>query len=153
MYPCHKVKKAVNYPLSLEKTRIKIIFMLSRLFKRKRQQKKVSEMLLNVAGDFIAMGEDIAEKQELLNASVRAWNIACLKDDKRQRAINKFMKEYIKLNPTFTKDDFKDEEENLRLLIRQKDELYPDINIQIVNAIVQEVDGKNHITVASAKME
>jgi hypothetical protein len=63
------------------------------------------------------------------------------------------MKEYKKLNPTFTKDDFKDEEENLRLLIRQKDELYPDINIQIVNAIVQEVDGKNHITVASAKME
>jgi hypothetical protein len=110
-------------------------------------------MLLNVAGDFIAMGEDIAEKQELLNASVSAWNIACLKDDKRQQAINKFMKEYKKLNPTFTKDDFKDEEENLRLLIRQKDELYPDINIQIVNAIVQEVDGKNHIAVASAKME
>jgi len=127
--------------------------MLSRLFKRKPQQKKVSEMLLNVAGDFIAMGEDIAEKQELLNASVSAWNIACLKDHKRQQAINKFMKEYKKLNPTFTKDDFKDEEENLRLLIRQKDELYPDINIQIVNAIVQEVDGKNHITVASAKME
>ena len=127
--------------------------MLSRLFKRKPQQKKVSEMLLNVAGDFIAMGEDIAEKQELLNASVSAWNIACLKDDKRQQAINKFMKEYKKLNPTFTKDDFKDEEENLRLLIRQKDELYPDISIQIVNAIVQEVDGKNHIAVASAKME
>ncbi len=127
--------------------------MLSRLFKRKPQQKKVSEMLLNVAGDFIAMGEDIAEKQELLNASVSAWNIACLKDDKRQQAINKFMKEYKKLNPTFTKDDFKDEEENLRLLIRHKDALYPDINIQIVNAIVQEVDGKNHITVASAKME
>jgi len=127
--------------------------MLSRLFKRKPQQKKISEMLLNVAGDFIAMGEDIAEKQELLNASVSAWNIACLKDDKRQQAINKFMKEYKKLNPTFTKDDFKDEEENLRLLIRQKDELYPDISIQIVNAIVQEVDGKNHIAVASAKME
>src|SRR4030042_3350965 len=127
--------------------------MLSRLFKRKPQQKKVSEMLLNVAGDFIAMGEDIAEKQELLNASVSAWNIACLKDDKRQQDINKFMKEYKKLNPTFTKDDFKDEEENLRLLIRQKDELYPDINIQIVNAIVQEVDGKNHITVASEKMD
>ena len=99
------------------------------------------------------MGEDIAEKQELLNASVSAWNIACLKDDKRQQAINKFMKEYKQLNPTFTKDAFKDEEENLRLLIRHKDALYPDINIQIVNAIVQAVDGRNHITVASATME
>lgn len=42
---------------------------------------------------------------------------------------------------------------NIKLLIRQKDELYPDVNIQIVNAIIHEIDGQNHITVASAKME
>lgn len=124
--------------------------MLKRLFDRKPKQKKVSEMLLDVAGAFLAMGENITEKQELLNASASAWNIACLKGDKRQQAIKKFMKEYKKLNPTFTKDHFKDEEENLRLLIRQKDKLYPDVNIQIVNPIIHEIDGQNHITVASA---
>ncbi len=124
--------------------------MLKRLFDRKPKQKKVSEMLLDVAGAFLAMGENITEKQELLNAAASAWNIACLKGDKRQQAIKKFMKEYKKLNPTFTKDHFKDEEENLRLLIRQKDKLYPDVNIQIVNAIIHEIDGQNHITVASA---
>lgn len=124
--------------------------MLKRLFDRKPKQKKVSEMLLDVAGDFLAMGENITQKQELLNAAASAWNIACLKGDKRQQAIKKFMKEYKKLNPTFTKDDFKDEEENLRLLIRQKDKLYPDVNIQIINAIIHERDGQNHITVASA---
>lgn len=127
--------------------------MLKRLFKRKPKQKKVSEMLLDVAGAFLAMGEDITEKQELLNAAVSAWNIACLKGVKRQQATEKFMKEYKKLNPTFTKNDYKDEEENIKLLIRQKDELYPDVNIQIVNAIIHEIDGQNHITVASAKME
>jgi hypothetical protein len=58
--------------------------MLERLFKRKPKQKKVSEMLMDVAGDFHAIGEDITEKQELLNAAVSAWNIACLKGLKRQ---------------------------------------------------------------------
>jgi hypothetical protein len=125
--------------------------MLKRLFNRKSKQKKVSEMLLDVAGNFLAIGENITEKQELLNGAVSAWNIACLKGDKRQQAIKKFMKEYKKLNPTFTKN-YKDEEENIRLLIRQKDELYPDVNVQIVNAIIHERDGQNHITVVSATM-
>jgi len=68
--------------------------MLSRLFEKNPEKIRISEMLINVAGDYVAMGEDIADKQELLNAAVSAWNIACLKSDKRQEAINKFMKEY-----------------------------------------------------------
>ena len=56
-----------------------------------------------------------------------------------------------KLNPTFTKKDFKDEEENINLLIKQKIELYPDVNKQIANAIIQELNGQNHITVASIR--
>jgi hypothetical protein len=127
--------------------------MFKRLFKDKLKQKKVSEMLLDVAGDFLAMGEDISDKQQLLNAAASAWNIACLKGDKRQQAIKKFMKNYRKLNPAFTNADYKDEEENIRLLIEQKDKLYPDVNIQIVNAFIEEIDGKNHVTVLSAEME
>ncbi|MGB7566540.1 MAG: hypothetical protein WBM07_01660 [Chitinivibrionales bacterium] len=127
--------------------------MFSQLFEIKTQKIKISEMLINVAGDYIAMGEDIADKQELLNAAVSAWNIACLKGDKRQEAINKFMKEYKKLNPGFSKNDFRDEEENIRLLIKQKEKLYPEENVQIVNAVIQEISGKSHISVASARME
>ena len=126
--------------------------MLRRSFNKKSKQKKVSDMLLDVAGDFLSMGEDIAEKQELLNAAVSAWNIACLKGDGRQQAINKFMKEFKKLNPSFTNSEYKEEEENIKSLIRQKDELYPDVTIQIVNAFIHERDGQHHITVASATM-
>jgi hypothetical protein len=127
--------------------------MLSRLFEKNPEKIRISEMLINVAGDYVAMGEDIADKQELLNAAVSAWNIACLKSDKRQEAINKFMKEYKKLNPLFSRNDFKDEEENIKLLIKQKDKRYPEVKVQIVNAIFQEINGKSHIAVASARME
>ena len=63
-------------------------------------------MLLDVASEFLAMGEDILDKQQLLNAAVSAWNIACLKGDKRQQAIKNFLKDYMKLNPSFLKGGF-----------------------------------------------
>lgn len=109
-------------------------------------------MLLNVAGDFIEMGVDIEEKQEYLNCAVSSWNIACLKAENRKAAIKKYLKEYKKLNPNFTKNDFKDDEENVKLLIQQKDKLYPDDNIQIVSATIQEKGGKNHVFVSSMRM-
>jgi len=38
----------------------------------KSSKQKVSEMVLGFAGDYIAMGEDIEEKQEYLNGAVSA---------------------------------------------------------------------------------
>ena len=106
-------------------------------------------MVLDFAGDFIAMGEDIEEKQQYLNSAVSAWNIACLDEKSRERSIKKYMAEYRKLNPTQSKRDFRDVEEDFRLLITQKEKLYPEIRIQIVGARIQEINGKNHVTVAS----
>lgn len=115
----------------------------------KSSKQKVSEMVLGFAGDYIAMGEDIEEKQECLNGAVSAWNIACLDEVDRKRAIKKYMKEYRKLNPTHNKQDLRDVKEDLRLLIKQKENLYPEVRVQIVNAHIQEIDGKDHVTVMS----
>lgn len=52
---------------------------------------------------------------------------------------------------THGKDILKDVEEDLRLLIKRKLELYPDIKKQILNAHIQEVEGKHRITVASVR--
>ena len=113
---------------------------------------KISEMLLKVAGSFIHMGENIEQKQEQLNCAASAWNIACLKQENRDSAIKKYMDEYKRLNPTFSENDFKDAEENLHLLIKQKNKLYPDFHKQIISAEIREIDGKTHVTVASMKM-
>ena len=44
-------------------------------------------MVLDFAGDYIAMGEDIEDKQQYLNSAVNAWNIACLREKDRKRSI------------------------------------------------------------------
>jgi len=95
------------------------------------------------------MGEDIENRQEYLNGAVSAWNIACLDENDKNRAIKRYMVEYRKLNPAHSKQDFRDAEENIRLLIKQKEKLYPEVTVQIVNANIQEIDGKDHVTVMS----
>jgi glycerol-3-phosphate cytidylyltransferase-like family protein len=120
------------------------------IFRRnKSKRKKISEMVMDFAGDYIAMGEDIEDKQQYLNSAVSAWNIACLDEKDRKRSIKKYMAEYRKLNPAQSKQDFRDVEDELRLLIKQKEKLYPEVRVQIVDAHIKEVNGKNHVTVAS----
>ncbi len=108
-------------------------------------------MLLNVAGNFISMGDDEEEKQQLLNCAVSAWNMACLEEEERKKAIKKFIMKYKKLNPSFSKKDFKEEEENVNLLINEKNKKYPNFKIQIADAIIKELDGKIHVTVATIR--
>ena len=121
--------------------------------RKKSKKKKISEMVLDFAGDYIAMGDDIEEKQQYLNSAVSAWNIACLDEKGRKRSIKKYMAQYRKLNPMQSKRDFRDVEEDLRLLIKQKEKLYPEIRIQIVDAHIKEINGKNHVTVMSLNIE
>jgi len=67
-----------------------------KLFKKKEKLPKVSKMLLNIASEYIAMGEDIEDKQQYLNGAVSAWNIACLRGKDREAAIKKYRKQYRK---------------------------------------------------------
>ena len=91
----------------------------------------MSKIDLPSLNNTIAMGEDIEDKQQYLNSAVSAWNIACLDEKDRKRSIKKYMAEYRKLNPTQSKQDFRDVEEDLRLLIKQKEKLYPEVRVQI----------------------
>jgi len=122
---------------------------MKEMFGRKRQKEKVSEMIMKYAGDYIALGDDIEHKQQLLNSAVSAWNVACIDESERQSAIKKYMRKYRKLNPTHTKLILKDVEKDLKLLIKEKMRLYPDKKIQIINAQINEIDGKHHITAMS----
>ena len=63
------------------------------------------------------------------------------------------MAEYRKLNPLHNKQDFRDVEEDLRSLIKQKDTLYPTVRTQIAGAHIQEIDGKDHVTVMSMRID
>lgn len=109
-------------------------------------------MLMDIAQDYVSLGEDIEEKQQLLNGAASAWNIACLDKDKRERAMKKFMRGYKKMNPTHTRQDCRDVEEEMEFLIKEKDRLYPEVKSQITHVEIQEIGGKHHVTVVSMSL-
>ena len=113
---------------------------------------KVSKMLLDVAGEYIAMGDDQADKQEYLNGAVSAWNLACLKSSDRKKALREYRKTYSQMNPSHTRRDCDDAVDNIKLLIKRKDELYPDVRIQIAHAKIETRGDQDHVTVASVRV-
>jgi len=113
------------------------------------RKKKISEMVGDFAGDYISLGDDIQAMQQYLYAAVSAWNIACLNKKDRPRLIKSYMKNYRKMNPGQNRIFFKGVEDDFKLLIKQKIKLYPDVAVQIVDARIEELDGKTHIKVVS----
>ncbi len=109
-------------------------------------------MLLDVAREYIAMGDDIEDKQQYLNDAVSAWNIACLEGKEREVALKKYRKRYRQMNPSHTKRDCNEAVENIRLLISRKDELYSDVCVQIAHATIETIENQDHVTVASVKL-
>ncbi len=109
-------------------------------------------MLLDVASEYIAMGEDVEDKQQYLNGAVSAWNIACLSGEKRKAGLKKYRKQYRRMNPSHTKRDVNDALQNIQLLIDRKDKLYPDVYVQIAHATIETINNKDHVTVASVNL-
>ena len=128
------------------------MFSIRQLFKRKSNQRVTAQMLMDVAGDFIPMGDSVMDKQEYLNCAVSAWNISCLELSKQKKAIKKYISSYRKMNPTFTKKDLQDEEHNITLLMKNKLELYPEVKTQIASAKIMKIGNKEHVTVASLRV-
>jgi hypothetical protein len=57
--------------------------------KKTKEEKKVSEMVMDCAANFIMAGDDEADKHERLNLAVSAWNFACVNMENRKRQIKK----------------------------------------------------------------
>ena len=113
---------------------------------------KISEMLLAVSMDYIALGQDLEHKRQLLFGAVSAWNIACLPPHRREPALREFMIAYRKANPAQAQRDYADVEEDMRQLIRRKSARYPHVSLQIINADLQEEAGELKVTVASVSV-
>ena len=123
-----------------------------KLLGKKPKGPKISKMLLDVAGEYIAMGDDQADKQEYLNGAVSAWNISCLESRNRKKALKEYRRNYQQLNPSHTNHDCDDALDNIKLLIKRKTELYPHERIQIAHAEIVARGNKDHLTVASVRV-
>ncbi len=101
---------------------------------------KVSKMVEEFAADYISMGETDEERQNYLNSACTAWNIAVLPEHARESALRHVVEEYARENPGI--DDVDDYVRNMRTLIREKLQKFPTANVVIVNAFLEQIDGK-----------
>ena len=102
---------------------------------------KISEMIIEFAGDFIETGESMEQRQSLLNAACTAWNIANLPKYERRKALERYPESYRALNPGVRDTRFL--REDMEHLIKQKNRMFPQVKKPIVDAEILE-DGDSY---------
>lgn len=115
---------------------------------KRPERGKISAMLLKVAEGYIDIGTTIEEKENLLRSACVAWNISCFPFIDRESAIKQYIEKFKQIN-NFNDEAGKAHEGDIRLLIEQKETLYPDVNIQIVNSRIADSGEEYRVLVAS----
>ena len=109
--------------------------------------KKVSQMILDVAAQFIELGKTELERQTNLDIACKAWNISLHPKSKRNKVLNQYFDEMRSLiNDKQVMIYFK---EDLKGLIKAKLALYPNENKPIVSAVLENV-GSSHYRVTAS---
>ncbi len=109
----------------------------------------MSELISEYASDYINMGEDTEERQNYLNGACTAWNIANLDEKHREEALRHAIDSYKKTNPG--RNDVENFEHDLRILIKKKVEMFPEIRKVIINAMIEPIsETKYQINIASS---
>ena len=115
-------------------------------------EQKVSQMIIDVAGQFILMVESEEERQTHLDIACAAWNISILPKNIRDKEYKKYfnkMKSLLK-DPELIKYF----EMDLNGLIEAKKDLFPNENRPIVSANIENINSDEYrITAAFARKE
>jgi hypothetical protein len=108
---------------------------------------KISQMIIEFAGDYINLGDTVDEMQNYLNVSCISWNISLLPKNKQEIAIDFFIKKYMKKNPDIY--NFDDIKHDIKLLIKSKCDNFPEEKYTIESALIKEYEDEYRITVFS----
>ena len=118
------------------------------LFKNKK--KKISEMLIDIADQYLKRSYDEHDFRQTIEDAVTAWNFSLLDENEREASIKKYKKTIKKDNPHFTKKDLNDDVKIIRNIIKKKFEKYPNNHRPIMDVTVERLpDGKYKIDVHS----
>jgi len=97
---------------------------------------------LEYASDFINMGKTALQRQAYLSGACSAWNIAVMPEHLREDALKKHAEVFNRINPGVN-----DEEgflHDMRLLIQRKLELFPKVNVIIMDARIKPINDSNY---------
>ena len=117
-----------------------------------QEKRKMSEMISEIAANFISVGKTADEKQSRLTAACSAWNMACGSPEIRQRQLEQYVESYLGFNPTTPPGDLANIRKDMESLIDRKLQMFPDDQRQIVSAKVVMVGKDYRIEVASANL-
>lgn len=112
-------------------------------------KRKMSEMISEMAANFLCVGDTIGERQNRLNAACSAWNMACASPEVRRYQLERYKEGYLKFNPATSPVDLANIMKDMETLIERKLAMFPDDKRQIVSAEVVMVENTYHIEVAS----
>jgi hypothetical protein len=113
-------------------------------------KRKMSEMISEMAANFLWVGDTIDDRQNRLNAACSAWNMACASPEVRQYQLEQYKAGYLRFNPATSPADLANIMKDMEALIERKLAMFPDDKRQIVSAKVVMVENKYRIEVASA---
>ena len=116
-------------------------------------KRKMSEMISEMAADFISLGDTAEEKQNRLNATCSAWNMACGSPKDLQWQLDQYVEGYQRINPTTSSSDLAKILKDMESLIERKLQMFPEDQRQIFNARVVMVGTDYRIDVASATLK
>lgn len=102
----------------------------------------ISEILMDLAGDFIIQVKRPRYYQFHSCIAATAWNIAHLEESKRPSAISRYLEKF----PHDQRDSLQQE---MEFMIREKLSRYPDVIKIIVNLTAEEVGSDVRLAVAS----
>jgi hypothetical protein len=140
-------------PVSLTVSNLNIENMnLKKLRKLKKKNSEIGKMIQAVGNDLIMLGETAEKRENYLQTVCVAWNISCLPESTKEQNIHKFVTDFRKMNKS-SDENTANFEHSVRSIIEEKIKLYPDVHIEIVDASLEEVGGKDLLKIISRKIK
>ena len=90
-----------------------------------QQTRKMSEMISEMAAQFISGGKTPEEKHHRLTAACSAWNMACGSPEIQRQQLEQYVKGYRQTNPVVSPSDLTNILKVMQSLIERKLELFP----------------------------
>jgi hypothetical protein len=112
-------------------------------------KRKMSELISEMAADFIGLGITAEEKQNRLTAACSAWNMACGSPEERQRLLELYVEGIKRFNPAQAPGNLANIRREMESLIGRKLQMFPEDQRLIVSARIVMTEKDYRIEVGS----
>ncbi len=102
-----------------------------------------------MAKGYLELSVNLEEKENYLRSACSAWNMACFESPKRYRLLRNYIEKFKEINNS-SEGNCKNLEEDLMKLIEQKEKLYPNVMVRILDSKIEVIDGKEHVNIVSS---